>query len=279
MILDPHPLRHSRMNPVVLKNIEVIEKGEGEDILRCVLGQKPPIPMSRLLEWSGLSPQKLQAAVQRLAEDKEAVLLGGENDLFQNAFLVSPAGLEHIFDRMRSLLNDYHLQYPLRPFMPKEELRSRLDITDDLFRLILRSGLEAKVANDLGAGVSLTGFQVTFTTQQQKQVDNLLNAHRAAMYTPPTRSDAIKIHGLDAELFQALVTRGDLVGVGDDIYFLTKVYHEMVSRLVTHLREHEKITVAETRDLFDASRRYTLAFLIHMDQKVTRRVGDERYLK
>jgi selenocysteine-specific elongation factor len=231
------------------------------------------------LEWSGLSPQKLQAAVQRSVEDKEAFLLGGENGLFQNAYLVSPTGLERIFDQIRNLLNDYHLQYPLRPSMPKEELRSRLDISDDLFRLIMPRALEAKLVNDNGAGVSLAEFHVMFTPQQQKQVDNLLNAHRAAMYTPPTRSDALKVHGLDSELFQALVTHGDLVGVGDDIYFLASVYHEMVSRLVAYLREHEKITVAETRDLFGASRRYTLAFLTHLDQKVTRRIGDERYLK
>jgi len=70
-----------------------------------------------------------------------------------------------------------------------------------------------------------------------------------------------------------------LVSVGDDIYFLADVYNDMISRLAAYLREHEKITVAETRDLFGASRRYILAFLNHLDQKITRREGDVRYLR
>jgi selenocysteine-specific elongation factor len=49
---------------------------------------------------------------------------------------------------------------------------------------------------------------------------------------------------------------------------------------VAHLRGHGKITVAEVRDMFNASRKYALALMEHLDERrVTRRVGDERVLR
>jgi selenocysteine-specific elongation factor len=53
----------------------------------------------------------------------------------------------------------------------------------------------------------------------------------------------------------------------------------MVKKIVAHIKAKGKITLAETRDLFNNSRKYAQALLEHLDQeKVTRRVGDERVL-
>jgi selenocysteine-specific elongation factor len=53
----------------------------------------------------------------------------------------------------------------------------------------------------------------------------------------------------------------------------------MVRRIVAHLREHGRITIAQVRDMFGTSRKYALALTEHLDQKhITRRVGDERVL-
>ena len=54
----------------------------------------------------------------------------------------------------------------------------------------------------------------------------------------------------------------------------------MVERIVAHIRAHGKITVAEVRDIFSASRKYALALMEYLDQqRITRRVGDERVLR
>jgi selenocysteine-specific elongation factor len=40
------------------------------------------------------------------------------------------------------------------------------------------------------------------------------------------------------------------------------------------------MTVAQVRDAFNASRKYALAIMEHLDErKITRRVGDERVLR
>ncbi|NMC11533.1 MAG: selenocysteine-specific translation elongation factor [Chloroflexi bacterium] len=279
IVLDPHPLRHNRFDAITLNNLLVMENGEPEEILLCVLGQKKPIPRPRLLQWSGFSPQELNRAIERIIEKKQAVLLSPDNETSPYCYVSSLAGWEYFLNRILELIDAYHRQYPLRPYMLKEELRSRLSLEDNLYRLALQQAVDSGKIKDFGSGVSLPQFHVSFTAQQQKQINALISAFRKAPTTPPTGEEVMKTMGIDAELLQALIYRGDLVAIGDDIYFLSDIYHDMIDRLVAYLQKYEKITVAQARDLFESSRRYTLALLNHLDQKITRRVGDERYLR
>ena len=49
--------------------------------------------------------------------------------------------------------------------------------------------------------------------------------------------------------------------------------------ITDHLRLHGKVTVAEARDILATSRKYALALLERLDEeKITRRLGDERVL-
>jgi len=53
-----------------------------------------------------------------------------------------------------------------------------------------------------------------------------------------------------------------------------------VDRIKAHIQEKESITVAEGRTMFDTSRKYILPLLEYLDQqRITRRVGDERVLR
>ena len=56
-------------------------------------------------------------------------------------------------------------------------------------------------------------------------------------------------------------------------------YDEMVEKVTSHIKAHDKVTLAEVRDLFNTSRKYAQALIEHLDsKKITRRVGDERVL-
>ncbi len=66
----------------------------------------------------------------------------------------------------------------------------------------------------------------------------------------------------------------------EGIVFDAQAYREMVERVVAHLKEREKVTLAQVRDMLGTSRKYAQALLEHMDQeRITRRVGDERVLR
>ncbi|HET8944867.1 MAG TPA: SelB C-terminal domain-containing protein, partial [Dehalococcoidia bacterium] len=71
-----------------------------------------------------------------------------------------------------------------------------------------------------------------------------------------------------------------IVRVGDGVAFSAAAYDEMTGRIVSHLREHKSITLAEVRDMFATSRKFAQALLEHMDgQHITRRTGDTRVLR
>ncbi len=83
-----------------------------------------------------------------------------------------------------------------------------------------------------------------------------------------------------AELLAALIEQGKLVKVSDTVLFSSDAYQVMKQTVVAHLQKEGRITLAQVRDLFQTSRKYAQALLEHLDdQRVTRRVGDERVLR
>ena len=62
--------------------------------------------------------------------------------------------------------------------------------------------------------------------------------------------------------------------------FAASAYRQIVDRIKSHIEEKGSITVAEGRTNFDTSRKYILPLLEYLDQqRITRRVGDERVLR
>jgi selenocysteine-specific elongation factor len=85
--------------------------------------------------------------------------------------------------------------------------------------------------------------------------------------------------GAGPEVVRALIQRGDLVRVSEDIAFTQDAYVKVVAVVKELIATNGSITVAQLRDRIGASRRPVLAVLEHLDaEKLTRRVGDQRVL-
>ena len=279
IILDTHPQHHKRKNAVVLKNLTKIESGNPKKIVESMLSDKLPISVAQLAEWTALPLGKLITSLLELLESGKAIVLAADPGRLRDAYAASRLGWKRLLRQLQKQLQSYHRQYRLRPGMPKEECRSQLQLTEDLFRLIILNAANDGLINDLGKTISLAGFLVRFTQQQKRKVNRLLKAYHDFPCTPPTGSEAAKKYGMDAELFQAVLVQGDLVDAGDDIFFAADVYQDMVTRVVTYLGEYGAISVAQARDLFGSTRRYIVAFLEHLDQRITRRIGDDHVLR
>ncbi|MCF6277525.1 MAG: SelB C-terminal domain-containing protein, partial [Anaerolineales bacterium] len=97
-------------------------------------------------------------------------------------------------------------------------------------------------------------------------------------FAPQTVKEAQSEVGED--IFNALLELGELVSVSSEVVFRISDYQKMSQMVREHLKKNNKITVAETRDLFSTSRRYVLALLEYLDATgVTRREGDYRVLR
>ncbi len=183
---------------------------------------------------------------------------------------------------MTDALAEYHTQYPLRPGLGREELKSRMQGREKwsakLFNELMARAIAEELIEEAGEYLRRPGFEISFAPEQQAKVDALLAAFRRQPYTPPSMAEAIA--QTDADIVSALVYRRTLARLSEDVLFEAKVYDEMVARIVAHIKEHGSMTVAQVRDAFNTSRKYALAIMEYLDEKkITRRVGDERVLR
>jgi selenocysteine-specific elongation factor len=274
-IVDPAPARrHRRRQPAVLAALETLARGTPEEIVLQTLELQAPADPAAVVRASGLDGEAARAALEALLAGGQAVRLGNT--------VLSLTGWRRLQTRAGEHLGTYHRQYPLRPGMPREELKSRLQLPTRLYGDFLARLVQEGTVAEAGTAVRLPEHAVRLTPDQEAVAGRLLALLRATPLAPPTLPElraALGPAALDDELLGALVALGEVVRVGDDLVFTAEAYREMVDAVVAFLQERGKITVAEVRDRFGTSRRYALPLLEHLDrERITRRQGDERVL-
>ena len=270
-IIDAYPKRHRRFQAVTIQGLAAREKGSAEEVLLATLEAKEPIEMAELTNRASLSPKEAQQAVESLVSQKRLVTLG---DKGQHTLLFSAAGWQRLSNSVSQALTAYHRQFPLRSGMPKEELRSKLKVSAGSFPPMLQLLVKDGVLVEDVKAVRLSSHRIELSAKQKAMVDAYLKSLAQNPYSPP--SDL----AIDPELLDVLVDQRQVVKVSDNVVFAASAYKEMLDRIMSHLKSQGKITVAEVRDMFQTSRKYALAVMEHLDeQKVTRRVGDERVLR
>src|ERR671938_559248 len=176
--------------------------------------------------------------------------------------------------RAREALAAHHTRYPLRRGPPAEELRVRLRLSPEAWSAAARALDEEGAVRLLGEVVALAEHEPRFTPAQERAADLVRQTLAAQPYAPPALAD---LPGVDAELLEALVERGEVVAIADGVHLGRAAYEEMVAAALEAIDAQGSVTVAALRDRFGTSRKYALALLEHLDdERITRRVGDAR---
>jgi len=270
-IVDAYSKRHRRFQAATIQGLAAREKGSAEDMLLATLEAKEPIEMADLTNRASLSPKEAQQAVEALISQKRLVMLG---DKGPHTLLFSAAGWQRLSGSVSQALAAFHRQFPLRSGMPKEELRSKLKAAAGSFPAMLQLLVKDGVLLEDVKTVHLPSHRIELNAKQKAMVDAYLKSLALNPYSPP--SDLV----IDTELLDVLIDQRQVVKVSDNVVFAASAYKEMLDRIMSRLKSQGKITVAEVRDMLQTSRKYALALMEHLDeQKVTRRVGDERVLR
>lgn len=295
VVVDPWARRHKRHEAVVLARLDVLAHGDPEEVALAALRPDASVAKARkattsgayggrepaeLERTSGLSAEDIAAALEALYVRGAALRVGGT--------VYAADQWQRLRDDAMRLTSEYHRHYPLRPGMPREEWRSRLGLTPreagDALLALGAAGDLVEVAGSAsggsagrGAFVKLVTYEPRLSAEQERTVAEMLARFRREPFAPPTRADVED--ALGSELTAALIERGDLVRISDAILLDRAAYGEARRLIVAHLRAHERLTVAEARDLLGTSRKYMVAILEHFDERrVTRRLGDDRVL-
>ncbi len=268
-IIEIHTKRYRRYRPALIQSLENKEKGTTPEILVATLEANQPQEIGTLLLNCGLPASEAQPAIEALIKEKEIIAAGSG----EHRFLYNASGWGNLLEKVKAIVQDYHHRFATRPGMPRGELGSRLQLSPAAFAPTLRKLLDDGILVEEGAAVRLPSHQIQLSREQKAKVDAYLQLLARNPYAPP--SDLMP----EPELLNLLIKQRRVVKVSDSVVFAASTYDEMVRKIVAHIKSKGKITLAETRDMFNTSRKYAQALLEHLDQeKVTRRVGDERVL-
>jgi selenocysteine-specific elongation factor len=268
LIVGPKAKRHRRFRSNIIEGLAAREGGTAEQIILTIIQEEEPVEMEKILALCNLPRGEALEAIKSLAAEKKVIVLGDMRLFF------SAQGWEKLARQATQAVQRYHQQFPLRHGPPKEELRGKLKIPAKHFARALDQLLRKGTLVETGPMVHMPDHRPQPTPQQQAEADVFLKRLAQNPYLPSL--DPLP----EPDLLNLLIEQRKVVKVSDDVLFLASAYDKMVEEIVAHIRSQGKVTVAEVRDLFHTSRKYALALMEYLDeQKITRRIGDERVLR
>ncbi len=267
IVVEAHPKqRHRRFRPEIIENLKARGEGKVEGVLLASLKAKQPREEADLLSQSNLAPEAAREAIDSLIQKGQFVRIGqGKNSL-----LFTDEGWQTAVGNVTSLARDYHRKFPLRPGIPKAEISSKMKLGAH-FQEALQKLFDQGVLEEELALVRLPEHSIKLTQAQQSRIEAFMKQLAQNPYSPAPDIT------LEPDLLNLLIDQGKVVKTSAGVIFSSAAYKEMVDKILAHIKQNGKITVAEVRDMFQSSRKYVLALLEHMDEKkITKRVGDDR---
>ena len=255
--------------------------------------QPPDLPLGRVAALlvedagvSGLAASELGArlavplsSVEQALADEPAVAVAGRDP----TVYVSRSGLEKLSLTLLDALTHFHANEPLRPGIPREELRERsaAGVPEGVFDaalLALVRGARVRLAAET---VALSGHEVSLGPREQEAQAAIEAAARAAgLAGVETKALGERIP-VEAKLLERLVRLllegGTLRRVGETMLVHREHLEELKRRVRERWSRGTALEVPAFKDMTGLTRKHVIPLLEYLDrERVTRRVGAER---
>ncbi len=272
-IVETHARRHRRRDAQTVERLAMMELGSTQDVLLKTIETSEPSEFGELVNRANMDADTVRSELEAMAADNLIVPLGNAS-IGRGSFLFTAGGWNGVVEKSQQSLEAYYRQFPLRRGAPKEELRSRLGMTAQVFNLAFARLQLQEVVEEDGALVRLPGYEPTLSDEQNEQVNAYILTLESEPFSPPTDAPP------DDEVLNLLDEQGRVVRVSETVVYSAEAYERMVDIISEYIRENGEISVANVRDVLGTSRKYALALMDYMDHKrITRRVGDARVLR
>ncbi|MBN1255015.1 MAG: selenocysteine-specific translation elongation factor [Deltaproteobacteria bacterium] len=283
IILDAHPHKHKRFKGDAVSRLGELKGGDPASILGFHIRKEGGrgMEVGKLAGYANLPPATLSAAMDKLLSSKKAIKFDREAERVIDGELYA-----QLKDEMIEVLESYHKANPLKPGIPKEELKSKLprEMDGKLFNALLSDLTGGEVVAQEKDKVRLTGHRIALEGKQRELEEKIAGIMLQSGLTPPSEKELVEQLGAGAkelqEILAVLADAGTVVKLKGGVYFHQAPLHEFRERLVAFLKENEKISTQEFKALTGASRKFTIPLAEYFDAiKLTVRVGDDRILR
>lgn len=274
-IIDALPAKHKRNREEVLAGMDILAGGTIEEIVRAKAGERRFVRQDELACELGLLQSEMEELIKKASAEGSVMRLS-------DGTLVSDAKLARLADGIRQLIEAYHQDNPLADGMPRQELLSRLKknwFTEDdrLVQAVVRYMLDARVIEDKGKSIAVSGFAVEYTGEQLALKDEIASAYSSAGIEMIKNDEVFALSkdiGIVRAILGDLESEGRIVKVNPSYYISADAW----DKAVDVARSFEgSFTLAEYRDRLGTSRKYASELLPAMDKaRITIFDGESR---
>jgi selenocysteine-specific elongation factor len=273
-VLDPLPRKRGRAED--LAPLRGLADVDGREAARRLLSSAGPRGIR--LDELGARLSAPEEAVREWLTAPDALVFGQDPGV-----AVAAGTLDALAEAALRRLSRFHRESPLRPAMPREELRRQVfeDAPAGAFEHVLERLAGIGSIRALTDAVALAGHGVTLSSDESQAREALLEAARAAGLPGIDAGAAARALGREARLVERVVRllleEGRIVRVGQS----QLVYADHLVQLKATVRERwppgARLDVAGIKELTGLTRKFVIPLLEYLDrERVTRRSGNDR---
>ncbi len=280
-ILNPLPKKMKRYSEQRLAELQILDGQDREAVVETFvkMGGFQGLDLDSLQFLANLSRSRLESILRGLKSKGRLMEFDKERNI-----LIHQVHLDEAQKEILGHLKEFHSQFPLKPGLQKEELRSRLRgaKSPKLFNFVMNALAKQEEIVQEKELVRLKAHKVTLGSDLEEIRRKLEREYLKAGLQPPyfrELKEKIKEDSV-SDVLDLLVGEGVLIKVKEDLYFHRDVIEGLKKRLVEFLKKHGEISTPQFKEMTGASRKYTIPLIEYFDKaQVTVRVGDTRVLR
>ena len=197
-VLNPIPLKHKRFKPDLVEGLKALGDQSPEAIISFHVEASGyhGVSFAHLKIMTNLPDKQLENVLQVLLSQKTLIQVDKENRIY-----IHRSRFENLENDTRRQLADYHKANPLKPGMPKEELKSKFPplLTSKLFNLTLNQMIkENKIVQEENI-IRLASHSVSLGGKQADVKDKILKNYLNTGLEPPYFKELAKSLDMDAK--------------------------------------------------------------------------------
>jgi len=280
-VLNPLPKKKKRFSDAAISELKTLYTGDIVNVIEQFIysGGFRGVSHDDLIFLANVGKKRLASVLKDLMAKKIAVQFDKERGLLIHKTFLDKARTELV-----ETIRQYHENFPLRPGLVKEELRSKIKGANNpkmfnfLVNMLRHDGmiiLEKEI-------VRLKDHRVTLALDQEKARQRLENIYLKSGLEPHYFKEIKDTLPVDTatEVLEVLLRDGVLLKIKEDMFFHREILERLQAKLTAFLEEHGEITTPQFKEMTGVSRKYAIPLIEYLDRaQVTVRVGDSRVLR
>jgi selenocysteine-specific elongation factor len=282
VILDTHPEKHKRFSEQVISDLMLLKDGSGQEVLRHHIHHSGAAgtTLDDLVKMVSMAPNEAQGILKRMVEKNELILIDPEK-----LKVIDLSHYEVLKETILSQLKEFHVRFPMKSGLAREELRTKLPPAVDmkLFQILTGELIQS-------GKIVLEKDKLRLPEHRVSSSDEKGLARKVEEFVlkgglqPPSPRDLSEMWSEDEKemlaIFEHLAHEGILIKIKSGIYFHRIPFENLRENLIRFLKKNGELTTPQFKEMTGASRKYVIPLIEYFDQtKLTLRLGDKRVLR